>query len=221
MKFLQYILICLLPLAVVSSCVKNEWEDVSRPTLWTPDRYVESLDMDFNSVSMTDGQYLSLPAGWLNVGANGTHRAFQTSIMGSNYQNSESPGVRSTQATAYLALGNVDAWLVTPPLKAAGAANATFSYSLYSAYQGSSTFQVLCYSTHSSKKTVPPLNEASWKLIEGYNPTGYTSSFVSKQFNLSTQLNAGDDVLYVAFRYSKQYGSDANTWYVDDIKYNK
>jgi len=228
MKSLQYnyrLLLVILPMLVLSSsCVENDWDDVKQPALPTPDLSVNSLMMDFNSVSMVEGQYLTMPEGWLNVGANGTHRAFQTSVMAAVYNDLNSKKVQCAQATAYLSLGDVDAWLITPPIKVAEAANDIFRYSLFSAYTGTSSFQVLCYSTKSTGGSAPSLDSLEiadeWQLMGEYDPD-ITAEFEVEQKSLAPYLLPNDDVVYVAFRYSKKNdGSSSNTWYVDNISYN-
>ncbi|MDR1227189.1 MAG: choice-of-anchor J domain-containing protein [Prevotellaceae bacterium] len=220
-----YILTVALLGLLFSACVKAEWDAEPRPELWTSDRYVSSLNMDFTKESLVDGQQLALPDGWLNVGAHGTHRAFQTAVIGNYYVGSTSDSMQCAAATAYLCMGDAEAWMVTPPVKVAGAADARFYYSLMTGYSGAATFQLLCYSAKSADTGRPPLDASSWTVIADYTNAvnTYKYDFIPLQQNLATYLNADDDVMYLAFRYVQNYqgpGVSSNTWYVDDIRYN-
>lgn len=228
MKKMQYITTVTLALLLLgSACVKDDWDGTDYPEMLPPSQYVDNLAMDFTKESMIDGQYLVMPKGWLNTGANGTHRAFQTSVIGADYRNPNSDSLQCAAVTAYLCLGDADAWLVTPPLKVGGIANPIFYYSIFWAYTAGSTFQILCYSANSSSTTIPALDVSKWQVMADYTSasTSLKNTFSPQQQNLSNFLKAGDDIMYVAFRYEQGYlgagSTSSTTWYVDDIKYNK
>jgi len=231
MKNLRYILLLALSMSVLNTaCVKSSWDAPAPRTIAAPNEFVTSLDENFNSVSLVDGQYLLPPQGWCNIGRNGNHRAFQTSVIA----NSDNKKVQCVTATAYLALGDAtDAWLITPPLKIV--AGAAFTYTAALAYNNNSRadVEVRCYSTSSANTVAPSLeNLDGWTVIEtlsAKDPYSITSGtgavtwfcFYPQSHVLSSYSNAADDVMYVAFRYAIPKVSSSNSWYFDDVKYNK
>jgi hypothetical protein len=254
MKFLQYnkykLLFALLPLAVVSSCVKSNWDNVKQPALLAPNQFVETLDENFDNVSFVDGLHLVAPQGWLNIGRNGNRRAFQAAVITDTALKKDtlpdgklpkSKVARCAAASAYLALGDTtDSWLVTPPLKIVDSEPFTFTAAFaYNFASGKTveraTVEVRYHSASSASDVAPTLSKLDdWTLLETISAKPeYDVNAPADSVNLAVWFHfyphsyyfirgAVDDVVYVAFRYLNiPMGHNCNTWYFDDVKYNK